>query len=118
MNPPELRSADRRELSSPTPQRPGKSLTIGSVCKQLEREVKEISISKIRYLEGQQLLPPRRATGGATVHTPARRRRAGRTLLPHRGGSRSPAAVCAAESRGGARGPRRRSRSWRRSRGI
>ncbi|HEX6459620.1 MAG TPA: hypothetical protein VF032_11935, partial [Thermoleophilaceae bacterium] len=28
----------------------GKSLTIGAVCKQLEREFPDISISKIRYL--------------------------------------------------------------------
>ena len=46
MNPPELRSADRRELTAPTPQRSGKSLTIGAVCKQLEREFPEISISR------------------------------------------------------------------------
>jgi DNA-binding transcriptional MerR regulator len=71
MNPPELRSSDRRELSSPTPQRPGKSLTIGSVCKQLEREFKDISISKIRYLEGQKLLQPRRTTGGYRLYTQA-----------------------------------------------
>jgi DNA-binding transcriptional MerR regulator len=68
---PELRTTDRRELTSPTPQRPGKSLTIGAVCKQLEREFKEISISKIRYLEGQKLLQPRRTTGGYRLYTQA-----------------------------------------------
>ena len=38
----------------------GKALTIGAVCKQLEREFPDISISKIRYLEDQKLLTPRR----------------------------------------------------------
>jgi DNA-binding transcriptional MerR regulator len=42
----------------------GKSLTIGAVCKQLEREFPDISISKIRYLEDQKLLTPRRTAGG------------------------------------------------------
>jgi DNA-binding transcriptional MerR regulator len=68
---PELRATDRRELSSPTPQRPGKSLTIGAVCKQLEREFSDISISKIRYLEGQKLLQPRRTTGGYRLYSQA-----------------------------------------------
>jgi DNA-binding transcriptional MerR regulator len=67
---PELRTADR-EVTSPTPQRPGKSLTIGAVCKQLEREFPEISISKIRYLEGQKLLQPRRTQGGYRLYTQA-----------------------------------------------
>jgi DNA-binding transcriptional MerR regulator len=68
---PELRTNDRRELTAPTPQRTGKSLTIGAVCKQLEREFPEISISKIRYLEGQKLLQPRRTQGGYRLYTPA-----------------------------------------------
>src|SRR5437899_12681164 len=71
MNPPELRTTDRRELTAPTPQRSGKSLTIGAVCKQLEREFPEISISKIRYLEGQKLLQPRRTQGGYRLYTQA-----------------------------------------------
>src|SRR5258708_13351330 len=66
---PELRATDRRELSAPTPQRPGKSLTIGAVCKQLEREFSDISISKIRYLEDQKLLQPRRTTGGYRLYS-------------------------------------------------
>jgi DNA-binding transcriptional MerR regulator len=68
---PELRTNDRRELSAPSPQRSGKSLTIGAVCKQLEREFPEISISKIRYLEGQKLLQPRRTQGGYRLYTQA-----------------------------------------------
>ncbi|MEA2483799.1 MAG: hypothetical protein QOC55_1746 [Thermoleophilaceae bacterium] len=66
---PELRTTDRRELTAPTPQRSGKSLTIGAVCKQLEREFPEITISKIRYLEGQKLLQPRRTQGGYRLYT-------------------------------------------------
>jgi DNA-binding transcriptional MerR regulator len=49
----------------------GKSLTIGAVCKQLEREFPDISISKIRYLEDQKLLSPRRTQGGYRLYTPA-----------------------------------------------
>ena len=53
------------ELAPPGPQAPRqKSLTIGAVCKQLEREFPDISISKIRYLEDQKLLSPRRTQGG------------------------------------------------------
>jgi DNA-binding transcriptional MerR regulator len=50
---------------------PGKALTIGAVCKQLEREFPDISISKIRYLEDQKLLTPRRTAGGYRLFTPA-----------------------------------------------
>jgi DNA-binding transcriptional MerR regulator len=49
----------------------GKSLTIGAVCKQLEREFPDISISKIRYLEDQKLLAPRRTAGGYRLFSPS-----------------------------------------------
>jgi DNA-binding transcriptional MerR regulator len=49
----------------------GKSLTIGNVCKALEREFPDISISKIRYLEDQKLLAPRRTAGGYRLFAPA-----------------------------------------------
>ena len=49
----------------------GKALTIGAVCKQLEREFPDISISKIRYLEDQKLLTPRRTAGGYRLFAPA-----------------------------------------------
>jgi DNA-binding transcriptional MerR regulator len=39
-------------------------LTIGSVCNRLREEFPDISISKIRYLEDQGLLAPRRTRGG------------------------------------------------------
>ncbi|HKF79420.1 MAG TPA: MerR family transcriptional regulator [Thermoleophilaceae bacterium] len=47
-----------------------KALTIGAVCKQLEREFPDISISKIRYLEDQKLLAPRRTAGGYRLYSP------------------------------------------------
>jgi len=49
----------------------GKTLTIGAVCKQLEREFPDISISKIRYLEDQKLITPRRTPGGYRLFAPA-----------------------------------------------
>ena len=39
-------------------------LTIGAVCERLKPEFPDISISKIRYLEDQGLLTPRRTPGG------------------------------------------------------
>jgi DNA-binding transcriptional MerR regulator len=46
-----------------------KSVTIGAVCKALELEFPDISISKIRYLEDQKLLTPRRTEGGYRLYT-------------------------------------------------
>ncbi|HEV2074774.1 MAG TPA: MerR family transcriptional regulator, partial [Thermoleophilaceae bacterium] len=62
------------------PPRRSKALTIGAVCKQLEREFPDISISKIRYLEDQKLLSPRRTQGGYRLYTPADLQRL-RTIL-------------------------------------
>src|ERR1700694_4185107 len=45
-----------------------KSLTIGAVCKALAQEFPDISISKIRYLEDQKLLAPRRTPGGYRLY--------------------------------------------------
>ncbi|HLX31505.1 MAG TPA: MerR family transcriptional regulator [Gaiellaceae bacterium] len=39
-------------------------LTIGTVCSRLQDEFPDVSISKIRYLEDQGLLTPRRTQGG------------------------------------------------------
>lgn len=47
-----------------------KAVTIGAVCKALELEFPDISISKIRYLEDQKLLTPRRTQGGYRLYTP------------------------------------------------
>jgi DNA-binding transcriptional MerR regulator len=46
-----------------------KSVTIGAVCKALAQEFPDISISKIRYLEDQKLLAPRRTQGGYRLYT-------------------------------------------------
>jgi DNA-binding transcriptional MerR regulator len=48
-----------------------KPVTIGAVCKALEHEFPDISISKIRYLEDQKLLSPRRTQGGYRLYTAA-----------------------------------------------
>ena len=61
--------ADAPAPDAPQPP-PVKSLTIGAVCKSLEREFPDISISKIRYLEDQKLLTPRRTRGGYRLYTP------------------------------------------------
>jgi DNA-binding transcriptional MerR regulator len=50
------------------PEAPRKSLTIGAVCKALSQEFPDISISKIRYLEDQKLLTPRRTPGGYRLY--------------------------------------------------
>ena len=39
-------------------------LTIGAVCERLKREFPDVSISKIRYLEGEGLVTPQRTRGG------------------------------------------------------
>ena len=44
-------------------------LTIGNVCRRLSPEFPDISISKIRYLEDQGLLAPRRTRGGYRLFT-------------------------------------------------
>ncbi len=49
--------------------RPRKALTIGAVCKILHNEFDDISISKIRYLEDQKLLTPRRTPGGYRLYS-------------------------------------------------
>ena len=51
--------------------RPRKALTIGAVCKILRQEFDDISISKIRYLEDQKLLSPRRTRGGYRLYSQA-----------------------------------------------
>jgi DNA-binding transcriptional MerR regulator len=51
------------------PQGATKALTIGAVCKALAQEFPDISISKIRYLEDQKLLSPRRTAGGYRLYS-------------------------------------------------
>jgi DNA-binding transcriptional MerR regulator len=54
-----------------SPSRPRKALTIGAVAKILSAEFDDISISKIRYLEDQKLLSPRRTAGGYRLYSQA-----------------------------------------------
>jgi DNA-binding transcriptional MerR regulator len=64
-------SADAEATAAPQAPRKEKALTIGAVCKQLEREFPDISISKIRYLEDQKLIAPRRTAGGYRLYSQA-----------------------------------------------
>jgi DNA-binding transcriptional MerR regulator len=64
---------DRDTAESATDGAPSnrKALTIGAVAKILGREFEDISISKIRYLEDQKLLAPRRTPGGYRLYSQA-----------------------------------------------
>jgi len=53
------------------PDRARKAMTIGAVCGLLRSEFPDISISKIRYLEDQKLLSPRRTEGGYRLYSAA-----------------------------------------------
>jgi DNA-binding transcriptional MerR regulator len=75
---PQTSEASESELELPDPRATGstreagarqKALTIGAVCKALVQEFPDISISKIRYLEDQKLLTPRRTPGGYRLYT-------------------------------------------------
>jgi DNA-binding transcriptional MerR regulator len=59
------------ERGAEAPSRPRKALTIGAVCKILQSEFDDVSISKIRYLEDQKLLNPRRTSGGYRLYSQA-----------------------------------------------
>jgi DNA-binding transcriptional MerR regulator len=72
-------SSDTRDPSVELPEPPAgqdeprpprqKAVTIGAVVKALHQEFPDISISKIRYLEDQKLLSPRRTQGGYRLYT-------------------------------------------------
>jgi len=66
-------TAAPRTAARPTDGAPSnrKALTIGAVTKILSREFEDISISKIRYLEDQKLLSPRRTPGGYRLYSQA-----------------------------------------------
>jgi DNA-binding transcriptional MerR regulator len=67
--PPELELPEPA-APAPVPGRPAqKAVTNGAVCKALHQEFPDISISKIRYLEDQKLLTPRRTQGGYRLYT-------------------------------------------------
>src|SRR6476660_9863578 len=65
------RQAEARGRSDGGDSRPRKALTIGAVAKILGQEFDDISISKIRYLEDQKLLAPRRTAGGYRLYSQA-----------------------------------------------
>src|SRR3954452_7503960 len=65
------RETEHRRPPSDSPSRPRKALTIGAVAKILSQEFDDISISKIRYLEDQKLLAPRRTPGGYRLYSQA-----------------------------------------------
>jgi DNA-binding transcriptional MerR regulator len=66
-----VEGAERAVVRRESPSRPRKALTIGAVCKILSQEFDDISISKIRYLEDQKLLTPRRTAGGYRLYSQA-----------------------------------------------
>ena len=68
---PSTGKAQAKIASSPARPEPRrtKPMTIGTVCKSLSREFPEISISKIRYLENQRLVEPRRTPAGYRLYS-------------------------------------------------
>ena len=62
-------SPNSRPAPPESASRPRKALTIGAVCKILQSEFDDVSISKIRYLEDQKLLNPRRTSGGYRLYS-------------------------------------------------
>jgi len=66
-SPPDLEIPDPGE-DAPT-RRDRKSMTIGAVCKTLQQEFPDITISKLRYLEDQKLVAPRRTPGGYRLYS-------------------------------------------------
>jgi DNA-binding transcriptional MerR regulator len=91
-----------------------KALTIGAVAKILGREFEEISISKIRYLEDQKLLSPRRTPGGYRLYSQADVERL-RTILRMQRDEFLPLRVIRQELAAGAREERGASASLRRA---
>ena len=57
--------------AAPVTVRGERPLRIGAVCGLLREEFPDISISKIRYLEDQKLLSPRRTEGGYRLYSSA-----------------------------------------------
>jgi DNA-binding transcriptional MerR regulator len=87
------------------------------VAKILGREFEEISISKIRYLEDQKLLSPRRTPGGYRLYSPADVERL-RTILRMQRDEFLPLRVIRQELAAGAREERGESASLRRAASV
>jgi DNA-binding transcriptional MerR regulator len=64
----ELHLAEGEAMVETPDGRREKALTIGAVTKALKQEFPDISISKIRYLEDQKLLAPKRTPGGYRLY--------------------------------------------------
>ena len=58
------------ELLSPHDEDTAAGRTIGAVCDMLKPEFPDLSISKLRYLEDQELVTPRRTSGGYRLYGP------------------------------------------------
>jgi len=65
------RRTSSTENGSGSATRTRKAMTIGTVAKILGQEFEDVSISKIRYLEDQKLLSPRRTAGGYRLYSQA-----------------------------------------------
>jgi DNA-binding transcriptional MerR regulator len=61
-------TATRRDRGGTEPQ--PRLRTIGSVCEELREQFPDISVSKIRYLEDQGLVSPKRTRGGYRLFAP------------------------------------------------
>ena len=94
-----------------------KALTIGAVAKILGREFEDISISKIRYLEDQKLLAPRRTPGGYRLYSQADVERL-RTILRMQRDEFLPLRVIRQELAAGARQERGEGASLRRAASV
>src|SRR6188508_1287613 len=107
----EAKDAPRRDS------RPRKVLTIGAVAKILSQEFDDISISKIRYLEDQKLLAPRRTAGGYRLYSQADVERL-RTILRMQRDEFLPLRVIRQELAAGAREERGGAASLRRATAV
>src|SRR3954453_23837481 len=97
--------------------RPRKALTIGAGAQILGREFEDISISKIRYLEDQKLLSPRRTPGGYRLYSQADLERL-RTILRMQRDEFLPLRVIRQELAAGAREERGGTASLRRATAV
>src|ERR1051325_3074862 len=108
------RDVEPRRAPSDSPSRPRKALTIGAVAKILSQEFEDISISKIRYLEDQKLLSPRRTAGEYRLYSQADVERL-RTILRMQRDEFLPLPVIRQELAAGAREERGSTASLRRA---
>jgi DNA-binding transcriptional MerR regulator len=115
---PESRAATKT-AAGPTDGAPSqrRALTIGAVAKILGREFDDISISKIRYLEDQKLLSPRRTPGGYRLYSQADVERL-RTILRLQRDEFLPLRVIRQELAAGAREERGEAASLRRAASV